>query len=162
MLAALGLGCVLSALVTLGAPSSVHPDAIALVELVNAARARSARLALVWDAGLARSATWKAHDLDTTQRFSHTDSTGRYVGELLTDCGYGRTRSGWGEALARAYDTPERVLAAWERSEPHGRMLLRPEYRAVGAARDGITWVLHAGGDVDVPLETSIDAGGGP
>lgn len=153
MLAALGLGCALTAAVALGAPGGISPDAVGLVEQVNAYRAAQGRTVLAWDAGLARSAAWKAHDLESTSRFAHIDSQGRTVGELLTACGFRRARSGWGEALARGYDSPERVMDAFLRSEPHRHMLEGRDYAAVGAAREGWTWVLHQAGDLDVPLE---------
>lgn len=142
------LGCALMA----GA-LMLRPDSLHLVDLVNEHRAQQDRGTLVWDAGLARSAQWKAEDLQGQRRFSHADSYGRTPGDLMLACGYTRTPSGWGEALAVAYDTPERVLRALMDSPPHGRMLVRDTYTAVGAAHVGDTWVLHMGGDVDVPLE---------
>jgi uncharacterized protein YkwD len=148
---ALGLvGCALVAGTVLG---PAQPEAGELARVVNAYRANHGRVEAVWDAGLARAAAWKAQDLDATQRFAHTDSRGRYPGELLLACGYHRIPSGWGEALARAYPTPEAVLAAFLRSAPHRTMLERRDYAALGAARAGVTWVLYLAGDLDVPLE---------
>lgn len=132
---------------------SIHPDAVHLVDLVNDYRYSIDRPILTWDAGLARSAQWKAEDLNGQGRFTHLDSYDRRPGDLMLACGYARTPSGWGEALARAHPTPEQVLGAFLRSEPHTHLLRYGDYAAVGAAHVGDTWVLHVGGDVDQRLE---------
>jgi len=113
-----------------------HGDA-AVVCAVNIERATRSRPPLTARPELATAARRHARDMVARNYFAHTSPSGRTFVDRLRTAGYLVPGDAWaaGEALAwgdEERSTPAAIVAAWMRSAPHRRLLLRRRYREIG------------------------------
>ena len=134
-----GVVAVVAALLA-AAPSAAagpSPAPAAVVELLNAARARHGVPALRPDARLARAARRHSRDMVAHHYFSHDSRTGERFSARIARTGWMRSREHWrvGETLAwgaGAKAAPSAIVAAWLASADHRRIVLARRFHVVG------------------------------
>lgn len=112
-----------------------------VLKRLNKLRAKQGRSALKMDRGLGAAARHHANDMSQRDDLDHESPNGDQASDRARDHGYRGQRVG--ENIASGYGTPERVMAAWEKSDGHRRNMLGNQYRAVGIGYDpkGNYWV---------------------
>jgi uncharacterized protein YkwD len=109
----------------------------AVVCAVNTERVARSRPPLIARARLATAARRHARDMVASHYFEHRSPSGRTFVDRLRTIGYLIPGRAWvaGEVLAwgeAQRSTPAAIVAAWMRSPPHRRVLLRRGYREIG------------------------------
>lgn len=110
--------------------SSVHAYEKAVVELVNAERAKNGLAPLALSAELCRGARVKSQDMAQNNYFSHTSPTYGSPFDMMKQ--FGITYRTAGENIAQGYSTPEAVVNAWMNSEGHRANILSAGYTTLG------------------------------
>ncbi len=134
------------------------PDAQerALLEKINAYRAKHGKRRLRLSATLGAAAEHHSRDMAETDHREHTLSDGTTALENLRDHGY-RARV-WGENIAWGvgWGTAAEPFAWWKRSRGHNRAMLDGDFRAIGIGRAysadsryGWYWTTTFGGRFD-------------
>ena len=102
-----------------------------------------------------------AEDLARTGTISHEGSDGSTPGQRVTAAGYVWTSVG--ENVAAGQTSPEEVVAAWMKSEPHRRNLLDPRFTSAGmaaidaqASRWRTCWVMVYAAGPQMPAHGSV------
>lgn len=116
----------------------------AVLDLMNAERAKAGRPALKASTTLARAAAWKSEDPSARPpQFSHTDSLGRSHRARMQDCDYGW---GAGENIAIGYPTPAAVVDAWMNSPlGHREAILSSSFVVAGVGYYNGAWTVNFG-----------------
>ena len=126
----------------------------ALLAAINRYRANLGAPVLEVSPTLTRAAVWKSAARAAGAAETHDDPFRRWH-ERLFDCGY-RLNTEEGENLAKivgvipAEQEAAQVLAAWQASPSHDRVLRDPAFRAIGLARrqegTAVYWTATFGG----------------
>lgn len=128
-------------------PAGSSPEAIAILELVNAARATArscgskayaAAAPVSLEARLARAAQLHSEDMEDHSMMSHTGSDGSDLRVRAERQGYDWTRLG--ENVAAGYTTPAAVMAGWLGSPGHCANIMNPDFTELGVGLDGYYW----------------------
>lgn len=116
----------------------------AVLDLMNAERAKAGKPALKASMTLARAAAWKSEDPSgRPPLFSHTDSLGRSHRARMQDCGYAW---GAGENIAIGYPTPAAVVDAWMNSPlGHREAILNGSFVVAGVGYYNGAWTVNFG-----------------
>ena len=137
---------------------TVDSEIVSLLTLLNYYRVLNGLPALTPSLILTEVAKWMSNDMASNNYFGHTDSLGRDPYRRMNDFGY--TYNTWkGENLAAGYQTASAVLEGWKASVEHNKLLLKPEFTAVGLYRAynsnssfGWYWAQEFGGTIDTPV----------
>lgn len=106
------------------------------MDLTNAARVGQGLGPMRWNANLISSAGWFAGDMSSQGgSLSHTDSTGRDAATRILAFSYPWVW--YAENIARGYNSPDDVFAAWMASEGHRANILNPNMTEIGIAHAG-------------------------
>lgn len=132
----------------------VHADdALDVLALVNAERARYCLAPLTYSDHLSSIAVRHSQDMVDRNYFAHIAPppapNGASPADRVTNGGYA-----WvlvGENLATGFFTPDAVVAAWMNSPGHRANILNPGYVEMGLARVGNTWTQLFGRAPGVP-----------
>ena len=101
-----------------------------VVRLVNVERARYGLAPLMQDWQLSRVARYKSQDMSSNGYFSHTSPTYGSPFEMMRSFGISYRTAG--ENIARGYDTPAAVVAAWMSSPGHRANILNAVFTHIG------------------------------
>jgi uncharacterized protein YkwD len=97
-------------------------DARAIVELINAERARVGLAPVAWHDQVAAAAMAHSIDQAAMNRMSHTGSDGSNAGDRLTRAGF--VWRAWGENVAAGFTSVQSVFDAWMASPGHKAQIL--------------------------------------
>ncbi|TDD17946.1 CAP domain-containing protein [Kribbella turkmenica] len=86
------------------------------------------------DGALVEAAGRHASDMVRRRYLDHTNPDGQDPGDRMAAAGY--RGSGWGENIAAGYDSAQKVVAAWMRSEGHRRNILNCRFTSIGIGYD--------------------------
>lgn len=114
------------------APKRERLDALAALELVNAARAEEGLQALILDEALSEAAERHAADLATREVMSHYGADGSSPHDRAAALGYDAVKIG--ENVSAGQRSTDEAIVAWLASAPHRRTLMMPEARDMGIA----------------------------
>lgn len=114
-------------------------EMLSLLELVNQARAKEGREALVMNAKLVAAAEFHANDMNDNNFFDHTGFNGSSVSDRVNDQEYAWLNVG--ENIARGQRSVEQVHNSWMNSDGHRRNILNANYTEIGLARVANYWV---------------------
>lgn len=103
----------------------------AVVQQVNAARARNGLRALRQDAAMTRAANIRAAEL--ARKFSHTRPNGRRGLDILSEAGV-RYRAA-GENIAAGQTSAQMVMSAWMGSSGHRANILSSRFGRIGVGQ---------------------------
>lgn len=117
--------------------------AMAALDLINVERALHGLAPLVWDEDAARAAYAHSYDMDRRDFFAHVNPDGARPGDRLH--AQGVAYAVCAENIARGYDTPEALVAAWMASPGHRLNVIDPllTHAGIGVhtrAGDGPWW----------------------
>lgn len=108
-----------------------------VIELTNAERAKQGLGPLVENSALDSAATSKAANMFSENYWAHFSPSGKKPWDFISASGYRFTFAG--ENLAKNFEKPEDVVAAWVNSPTHRENLLNPKYSDIGiAVEDGV------------------------
>ena len=114
----------------LGYSSNITPEKI--IELTNLERAKKGLPALKENSLLSEAARRKAADMFAFNYWAHVSPTGRSPWSFFVDVGYRYQYAG--ENLARDFQDPDAVVAAWMNSPTHRDNIINPKYQEIGVA----------------------------
>ena len=86
------------------------------------------------DSALVEAAGKHASDMVRRHYLDHTNPEGQDPGDRMAAAGY--RGSGWGENIAAGYDTAEKVVTAWMKSDGHRKNILNCAYTSIGVGYD--------------------------
>jgi uncharacterized protein YkwD len=86
------------------------------------------------DSALVEAAGKHASDMVRRHYMNHTNPDGQDPGDRIAAAGY--RGSGWGENIAAGYDSAEKVVQAWMRSDGHRKNILNCRYTTIGIGYD--------------------------
>jgi uncharacterized protein YkwD len=138
-------------------------EEVAFLTLLNNYRAQNGLVAVAKSPTLTKAASWKSRDMYANHYLSHTDSLGRGAYILTADCGYPY----WnlvnvGEIAAAGFYSANSVFEAWKASDGHNRLMLWPDFRAVGIGNTAGYWSVIFGERLDasssLPTATATPA----
>ncbi len=131
------------------------------LNLVNEERRLQGLQPLEPDLLLVSAARAHAEDLARTGTIGHEGSDGSTPAQRVTAAGYVWTSVG--QNVATGQTSPEEVVTAWMKSEPHRRNLLNPRFTSAGmatidapATRWGTYWVMVYAGGAQTPAPGSV------
>ena len=75
-----------------------------------------------------------ASDMVRRHYMDHTNPDGQDPGDRMAAAGY--RGSGWGENIAAGYDSAQKVVAAWMKSEGHRKNILNCRFTSIGIGYD--------------------------
>lgn len=101
-----------------------------VLDIINDYRREGGLEPLVLDDRLTTIACARAEEIAWSGRFSHYRPNGRFFSTILKDAGI--TKGSAGENIARRFDNPDDVCAAWKDSETHYANIMNPEFTRVG------------------------------
>lgn len=110
--------------------TSVHAYEKAVVDLVNAERAKYGLKPLTLSAELCSGARAKSLDMAQNNYFSHNSPTYGSAFDMMKQ--FGITYRSAGENIAKGYSTPEAVVNGWMNSEGHRKNILDSGYTTIG------------------------------
>jgi len=110
--------------------STMSAYELAVVELVNEARAQYGLSALTANEKLSDVARMKSQDMLDNNYFSHTSPTYGTPFEMMK--AFGITYNSAGENIAYGYATPEAVVNGWMNSSGHRANILSESYTQIG------------------------------
>lgn len=109
-----------------GGSQDAYADAV--VELVNAERAKAGLNPLTVHEGVAEAANTRAHEIKNT--FSHTRPDGSNFSTVLTQAGI--SYRSVGENIAYGQNSPEAVMQSWMNSSGHRANILNRDFTSIG------------------------------
>ena len=109
-----------------GGSKDAYADAV--VELVNAERAKAGLNPLSVHKGVAEAANTRAHEIKST--FSHTRPDGSNFSTVLTQAGI--SYRSVGENIAYGQNSPEAVMQSWMNSSGHRANILNRDFTSIG------------------------------
>lgn len=109
-----------------GGSQDAYADAV--VELVNAERAKAGLSPLSVHEGVAEAANTRAHEIKNT--FSHTRPDGSSFSTVLTQAGI--SYRSVGENIAYGQSSPEAVMQSWMNSSGHRANILNRDFTSIG------------------------------
>lgn len=111
-----------------------------VVALVNAERTKRGLCPLTTDERLRSSARLHSADMARRGYFAHQGPRSPSPIDRMLSQG---VENPGGENIAAGQETPASVVAAWMRSIPHRKNILRAEFRTIGVGlhiADGVPW----------------------
>lgn len=102
----------------------------AVLELVNAERAKNGLNALQLDSALSKVAEAHSKDMATRNFFSHTNPDGLSPFDRIKNAGISYRTAG--ENIAAGQKTPEQVVEGWMNSEGHRKNILNASFTKMG------------------------------
>lgn len=117
-------------------PLPVTPEAMRVMELVNAERAAAGLAPLELSEELTAAAQAHSEGMAYTGVISHIGADGRGPAERISEAGYPWLRCG--ENIAVGQPTPEEAISFWMGSPPHRANILDPGMREIGV---GYIWL---------------------
>lgn len=99
--------------------------------------------ALTWNDRLSQAAYEHSKDMQTQNYFSHTSKNGADPGTRISNAGY--TWRAYGENIAKGYINEESVMDGWLKSEGHCKNIMNPNFKELGAGREGDYWAQEFG-----------------
>ena len=121
--------------------AAFSPEALAVLDEVNAEREKAGLTPLTLDASLCAAAGQRAYEI--AESFSHTRPNGERFSTVLTERGIAFRAAG--ENIAMGYRSSAHVMAAWMNSQGHKDNILGSTYRQLGVGCvqvEGVTyWV---------------------
>lgn len=105
-----------------------------VLELTNQARRNQGCRPLQLDDSLVEAAGRHASDMVRRHYLDHTNPDGQGPGDRMAAAGF--RGSGWGENIAAGYDSPQRVFAAWMKSDGHRANILNCKFNRIGIGFD--------------------------
>ena len=128
-----------------------YTAAYAVLELVNAERAKEGLKALTMDGELLACAMQRA--AETSILFSHTRTDSSHINEM--------NRKIWGENIAAGQASPEAVMDSWMHSQGHRENILTEDYTSIGIGCFKIGgryyWVQNFSTEAAVPTDKPTD-----
>ena len=109
-----------------GGSQDAYADAV--VELVNAERAKAGLSPLSVHEGVAEAANTRAHEIKNT--FSHTRPDGSSFSTVLTQAG--SSYRSVGENIAYGQSSPEAWMQSWMNSSGHRANILNRDFTSIG------------------------------
>lgn len=103
-------------------------------ELTNAIREDQGCGPLRLDSALVEAAGRHASDMVRRHYLDHTNPEGQGPGDRMAAAGY--RGSGWGENIAAGYDSAQKVVAAWMKSDGHRKNILNCRFTSIGIGYD--------------------------
>ncbi|MBR4030322.1 MAG: hypothetical protein IKJ06_02880 [Clostridia bacterium] len=110
----------------------------AVLELVNAERAKNGLNALKLDSALSKVAEAHSKDMATRNFFSHTNPDGLSPFDRIKNAGISYKTAG--ENIAMGQKTPQQVVEAWMNSEGHRKNILNASFTKMGLGKEGNYW----------------------
>lgn len=104
-----------------------------ITQAVNDYRVSNNKSALEFDATLNKSATLRAEEIASSNKWSHTRPDGSYFSTSVEDWQYKYEQVG--ENLAKCYPNTSETLKAWELSPTHNTVMLS-EWTHIGVATE--------------------------
>lgn len=98
---------------------------------------------LIWSDVIATAAVGHSKDMDRKNFFSHTSSNGKTLRDRFNAVGYK-----WmliGENIAMGQRDEYEVVDSWFNSPGHCMNLMNPDFKEMGAAREGRYWTQDFG-----------------
>ncbi|WP_460666885.1 CAP domain-containing protein [Kribbella swartbergensis] len=105
-----------------------------VLEYTNAIRERQGCGRLRLDSALVEAAGRHASDMVRHHYMDHTNPDGQDPGDRMAAAGF--RGSGWGENIAAGYDSAQKVVAAWMKSEGHRKNILNCRFTVIGIGYD--------------------------
>lgn len=111
-------------------PDILTAQAKKIINLTNDLRSEFNLPVLAESKALNQAAYAKAEDMLLNQYFAHVSPAKKGLADWLKTAGYRFKVAG--ENLAIGFETPEAVLAAWQKSPTHNSNLIDPDYQEIG------------------------------
>ncbi|WP_433166152.1 CAP domain-containing protein [Kribbella sp. CA-247076] len=106
----------------------------AVLNYTNQIREQAGCGPLRLDSALVEAAGRHASDMVRRHYMDHTNPDGQGPGDRMAAAGY--RGSGWGENIAAGYDSAQKVVAAWMKSEGHRKNILNCRFTSIGVGYD--------------------------
>jgi uncharacterized protein YkwD len=105
-----------------------------VLDYTNAIREQQGCGPLRLDSALVEAAGKHASDMVRRHYMDHTNPDGQDPGDRMAAAGY--RGSGWGENIAAGYDSAQKVVAAWMKSDGHRKNILNCRFTSIGIGYD--------------------------
>ena len=105
-----------------------------VLEYTNQIREQQGCGPLRLNSALVEAAGKHASDMVRRHYMDHTNPDGQDPGDRMAAAGY--RGSGWGENIAAGYQTAEKVVAAWMKSDGHRKNILNCRFTSIGIGYD--------------------------
>ncbi|MEU8227852.1 CAP domain-containing protein [Kribbella sp. NPDC048915] len=105
-----------------------------VLEYTNQIREQQGCRPLRLDSALVEAAGRHASDMVRRHYMDHTNPEGQGPGDRMAAAGY--RGSSWGENIAAGYDSAQKVVAAWMRSDGHRKNILNCRFTTIGIGYD--------------------------
>ncbi|TCO33559.1 uncharacterized protein YkwD [Kribbella steppae] len=105
-----------------------------VLNYTNAIREQQGCGPLRLDSALVSAAGKHASDMVRRHYMDHTNPDGQDPGDRMSAAGY--RGSGWGENIAAGYDSAQKVVAAWMKSDGHRKNILNCRFTSIGIGYD--------------------------
>lgn len=105
-----------------------------VLEYTNRIREQQGCRPLRLDSALVEAAGKHASDMVRRHYMDHTNPDGEDPGDRMAEAGY--RGSSWGENIAAGYDSAQKVVAAWMKSEGHRKNILNCRFTVIGVGFD--------------------------
>jgi len=105
-----------------------------VLNYTNAIREQQGCGPLRLDSSLVEAAGKHASDMVRRHYMDHTNPDGQGPGDRMSAAGY--RGSGWGENIAAGYESAQKVVAAWMKSEGHRKNILNCRFTSIGIGYD--------------------------
>ncbi|GAA1600553.1 hypothetical protein GCM10009804_66460 [Kribbella hippodromi] len=105
-----------------------------VLEYTNRIREQQGCGPLRLDSALVEAAGRHASDMVRRHYMDHTNPDGEGPGDRMAAAGY--RGSGWGENIAAGYDSAQKVVAAWMKSDGHRKNILNCRFTSIGVGYD--------------------------
>lgn len=98
---------------------------------------------VAWNDKLGKAAYDHSAEMKANNYFSHTGLNGSNAGQRITAAGY--SWKGWGENIAKGYNSEQAVVTGWLNSEGHCKNIMSPNFREMGVGRQDAYWTQEFG-----------------
>ena len=105
-----------------------------VLNYTNAIREQQGCGPLRLDSALVEAAGKHASDMVRRHYMDHTNPDGKDPGDRMSAAGY--RGSGWGENIAAGYESAQKVVAAWMKSDGHRKNILNCRFTSIGIGYD--------------------------
>lgn len=105
-----------------------------MLDYTNAIREQQGCGPLRLDSALVEAAGKHASDMVRRHYLDHTNPDGQDPGDRMAAAGY--RGSGWGENIAAGYDSAQKVVTAWMKSDGHRKNILNCRFTSIGVGYD--------------------------